>query len=84
MEAFSFGEHLNRKIWMREQSLRELLKKCYQLGFETGYESGFEQCLKELDKADSDSTSGCRSVPRAKMPRAILEAEQILREKSED
>ncbi len=84
MNAFSFDKNQDRRIWIREQSLREQLKKCYQLGFETGYELGFKQCLKELDEMDNDATSECTGKPYANTQKALQEAEQILREKSND
>ncbi len=84
MNEFSSDENRNREIWNREQSLRELLKKSYQRGFETGFASGFEQGLKELEKMYNDGTSGCTGAPYSNTPRVVLEAEQILREKSND
>ena len=85
MQTFDFEENLRKALWKLQQSEDELLRNYYKLGFTTGYRLGLKQYLQEMDDSVNDTVSESKvRAFSAAIPKAVLEAERILRECSHD
>lgn len=78
----NYGENLKQALLTLQDSLNELVKNTYLMGFRDGEELGLKAREKEVDTLGENKLDNFKSELESQKSNALLEAEQILKEYS--